>query len=291
MTMPQGIDVFDTMIGLPPKDRRGWQKEMSATIRDADSKTHDHPAGYMFQDVPKVARTDDPAAPILDEMAAYNVSRGLIAVSYDDPDTVTAIKEHAGRLYGAYLVDPNLAMDGVRNLERAVTEDGCVAACYMPAGLSTPVAINDKKVYPLYAKCVELGIPIFVNGGVPGPRVPMDTQYVGLVDEVCWFFPELKFIFRHGCEPWVDLAVKLMLKWPNLYYSTSAFAPKYYPQAIVDFANTRGADKIIYAGYYPYGLELSRIFAEMPNVGFRDEVWPKFLRDNALRVLNINQNL
>ena len=58
------------------------------------------------------------------------------------------------------------------------------------------------------------------------------------IDEVCWFFPELKFVIRHGCEPWADLAVKLLLKWPNLYYSTSAFAPKYYPKAIIDYANT-----------------------------------------------------
>ena len=42
--------------------------------------------------------------------------------------------------------------------------------------------------------------------------------------------------------------MKLMLKWPGLHYSTSAFAPKHYPKAIIDYANTRGADKIMYAG-------------------------------------------
>jgi predicted TIM-barrel fold metal-dependent hydrolase len=78
-----------------------------------------------------------------------------------------------------------------------------------------------------------------------------------------------------------------MLKWPNLYYSTSAFAPKHYPKAIVDYANTRGADKIIYAGYFPDGLSLDRIFTDMPGVPFRDHVWPKFLHENARRVLDI----
>ena len=62
-----------------------------------------------------------------------------------------------------------------------------------------------------------------------------------------------------GGVAWEELAVKLMLKWPNLYYSTSAFAPRYYPKAVVDFANTRGADKIIYAGYFPSGRSLERI--------------------------------
>ena len=93
---------------------------------------------------------------------------------------------------------------------------------------------------------------------------------------------------RHGGEPWVELAVKLMLKWPNLYYSTSAFAPKYYPEAILDYANTRGSDKILYAGYYPQGLSLERIFRELPQVPFRNEaVWRKFLSDNARRVFKL----
>jgi len=81
--------------------------------------------------------------------------------------------------------------------------------------------------------------------------------------------------------------MKLMLKWPNLYYSTSAFAPKYYPEEIVRYANSRGADKIIYAGYFPMGLSLERIMTDMPNVPFKDSVWPKFLRENAKKVLKL----
>lgn len=82
--------------------------------------------------------------------------------------------------------------------------------------------------------------------------------------------------------------MKLMLKWPNLYYSTSAFAPSHYPKEIVNYANTRGADKIIYAGYFPMGLSLERIMTDMPTVDFRDHVWPKFLRENALKVLGLD---
>jgi hypothetical protein len=115
----------------------------------------------------------------------------------------------------------------------------------------------------------------------------MLCQKTELLDEVCWFFPELKIVMRHGAEPWDALAVKLMLKWPNLYYSTSAFAPRYYPPTIIDFANTRGADKVMYAGYFPMGLSLERIFSELPHVPFKDDVWPKFLRHNAVRVFNL----
>jgi predicted TIM-barrel fold metal-dependent hydrolase len=115
----------------------------------------------------------------------------------------------------------------------------------------------------------------------------MWPQKVEYIDQVMYDFPELVFVTRHGCEPWEELAIKLMLKWPNLYYSTSAFAPRFYPASIVQYANTRGADKIIYAGYFPMGLSLERIMGDMPGVAFNDHVWPKFLRENALKVLKL----
>jgi hypothetical protein len=149
------------------------------------------------------------------------------------------------------------------------------------------VPVNDKRWYPIYATLIDLDIPFCPCMGVPGPRLPMDPQRVELLDEVCWFFPELRIVTRHGCEPWTELAVKLMLKYPNLYYMTSAFAPRFYPKDIIDFANTRGAKKILYAGYFPMGLSLERIFGDMPAVPFKDDVWPLFLRDNAIRVFKL----
>ena len=231
---------------------------------------------------------DDPVGYVISEMDRHGVAKAMLGTSFQNEGTQRIIKDHPDRFFGSFEVDPNRGMEGVRELEAAVVELGVKAATAFPAGMSPQVPINDKKFYPLYAKCVELDIPIFVNAGVPGPRVPMACQDVALIDEVCWFFPELKLVMRHGAEPWTALAVKLMLKWPNLYYMPSAFAPKHYPEAVIKYANTRGADKVMYAGYYPMGLSLERIFTEMPNVPFRDHVWPKFLRDNAIRVFNLD---
>ena len=139
-----------------------------------------------------------------------------------------------------------------------------------------------------YAKACELDIPVFVCTGIPGPRLKFQCQHVEHVDEVMYDFPELTYVSRHGCQPWTELMVKLMLKWPGLHYSTSAFAPKHYDPRIIDYANSRGGDKIIYAGYFPMGLSLERIMTEMRNVPFKDEVWPKFLRGNAARVLKLD---
>lgn len=285
--MPTDIGVIDTMIGLPAADRQGWYQAFKPMLHDEGSKDFKHPAGYMFHRPPEVARTPDSAEALLREMDRFGIERGLVAVDMTDEFVVAAVRDHPDRLSASIMVDPNRGMETTRMLEQAVEDLGAVAAQYMPAGVIPPVPINDKKAYPIYAKCIELDIPIFVNGGVPGPRVPMDSQYPGLVDEVCWYFPELKFVFRHCCEPWEDLTVKLMLKWENLYFSTSAFAPRYYPKAIIDYANTRGADKVLYAGYYPFGLELERIFRELPDLELKDDVWPKFLRDNAVRLLKL----
>jgi predicted TIM-barrel fold metal-dependent hydrolase len=287
MAVPPGIAVIDTMIGLPSEDRRGWQQEMAPILRDEGSKEFDHPAGYMFKHTPTQTRDPDSIDRLLLEMDRFGIEWGLVPVNLDDELHVRAISEHPDRLLGSLEVDPNRGVEALRELDRAVRDHGIAAAQFFPAGKNPAVAINSKLAYPLYAKCIELDIPVFVQAGVPGPRVNFDCQHPGLVDEVCYDFPDLRFVFRHGCEPWVDLTVKLLLKWQNLFYSTTAFAPKYYPKAIVQYANTRGADKIMFGGYYPWGFELERIFRELDDVGFHDDVWPKFLRENAARVLKI----
>jgi predicted TIM-barrel fold metal-dependent hydrolase len=285
MGMPTDIGVVDLMVGVP-SDRAGWQKQYAGLLHDQESKGLRHGAGYMFKDLPD-APSDDYPSFLLSEMDRYGIERGLVPVGFDEPLGKELVTKHPDRFSGSYLVDPNKGMDDVRALSRSVEELGVIAAAFFPCGTFPQVNIDDARAYPFYAKCVELDIPICVNAGVPGPRFPMAPQHVERLDVVCYDFPELRLVTRHGCEPWADLAVKLMLKWPNLYYSTSAFAPRYYPEAVVHFANTRGADKVMYAGYFPSGLSLERIFSEMPDVPFRDEVWPKFLRENARRVFKL----
>jgi uncharacterized protein len=288
MAMPTGIGAIDLMLQIPTDDQSAWYEFLKPLLLDRESRERfEFPAQYMFRDRPApAAKGTDYVALVLEEMDRHGVARAMIGVGHN-PDAQRALRAHPDRFFGSFEVNPNLGMEGVRALVRAVDEFGVKAATVFPAGLCPQVPINDKKLYPIYAKCVELDIPICICAGVPGPRVPMGAQDVALLDEVCWFFPELKVVTRHGCEPWTDLAVKLMLKWPNLYYSTSAFAPRHYPKAIVDYANTRGADKIMYAGYFPMGLSLERIFAELPEVPFKDAVWPKFLRDNAVRTFKL----
>ena len=287
MAIPDGIGTIDTMIGFPHGDMKAVYEFITRQTRDRESKEEfEFPAEYMFKQVPEkeFVDADDPVAVTVDAMDRVGIAQGMIGV---DEISQEAMRRFPGRFFASAECDPHAGVEGLRRLRRLKDEFDIKAVGCFPAGTFPQVPINDKLMYPIYATCCELDIPIFCCAGVPGPRLKMNPQRVELIDEVMYDFPELVFVSRHGCEPWADLAVKLMIKWPNLYYSTSAFAPKHYPADIINYANTRGADKIIYAGYFPMGLSLERIMTDMKNVGFKDEVWPKFLRENAAKVLKI----
>jgi hypothetical protein len=286
--MPNDIKVIDTMLGIPEAESRSdWFDAFKPLLRDRESlEQFAMPAQYMFKDIPQSGKQDDYIKWTVDQMDAHNVERAM--VGWNENDTSRRAKEMYGdRFFFDLPCNPYAGMDEVARIRRIHSEVGLSALSVFPAGTFPQVPINHKYMFPLYAVASELGLPVCLNVGIPGPRIPMETQKVEHLDEVCWFFPDLKVVMRHGAEPWQDLAVKLMLKWPNLYYSTSAFAPKHYPKAIIDYANTRGANKIIYAGYFPMGLSFERIFGDMQNVPFKDEVWPKFLRENAINVFGL----
>lgn len=274
--------VIDTMFGLPDKNGfQGAYNAMKAGYRDRESRTFAFPAEYMFKDVPDVANIADPVGYTVEQMDKYNIERAFLALNTFSDLNAEAQKRFPDRFVFDLPIDPNFGMDEIARIRGLMKEYDVRALSFFPSGSYPQVAINAKEMYVFYAFCVDNDLPILVNAGVPGPRYPMAPQMVELIDEVCWFFPDLKFVMRHGAEPWEALAAKLMLKWPNLYYSTSAFAPKHYPKAIIDFANTRGADKVMFSAYWPMGLSLERVFRELRDVPFRDHVWPKFMYENA----------
>jgi uncharacterized protein len=286
MAGPFGLPVIDTMIGFPHEGPSQYDFIRKQT-KDRESKENfAFPVEYMFKDVPKGLSTGDPVSLVLQQMDRFGIEKAMIGVGEDSARL--ALKMFPDRFVpSGALMDPNDVMGSVNAIRREYEQLGIRATSVFPAGTFPQVPIDDPKMYPIYSTCVELGIPIFVCAGVPGPRVPLTPQGVSRIDIVMFDFPDLVFVTRHGCEPWEELAVKLMLKWPNLHYSTSAFAPRYYPKAIIDYANSRGADKVLYAGYFPMGLSLERIFSELPLVPLKDEVWPKFLYGNAARILGL----
>jgi predicted TIM-barrel fold metal-dependent hydrolase len=187
-----------------------------------------------------------------------------------------------GRFKASVGLDPTRVMGAVRRLEKAVREYGFSGAYIMPSMIGLPP--NHASYFPIYAKCVELGLPIKINVGLPGPMRPAAIQHPMALDEVMLAFPELTVIGVHLGHPWQREVIALLQKYPNFYLVISAWAPKYVPQEIWDFANTRrGINKIMWATDYP-AMSVERCVREGWEVPLKEEAKRRYLRDNALEV-------
>ncbi|MBV1688950.1 amidohydrolase family protein [Novosphingobium sp. G106] len=259
-----------------------------AAYRDKDSSNYVHPAEYLFQGSPERIKEGETPDSLAETLERHGIDKAMLSIDPKDPAKVLdCLERYPTRFWAKLPIDPREGMEALRKMEYYARTYPLVRAIALtPMFYQLPP--NDKVYYPVYAKAIELGLPVTVNVGIPGPRVPGECQNPLYLDEVMYFFPELTVVMAHGGEPWEDTCVKLMLKWPNLYYYTSAFAPKHYPKAVIDYANTRGADKVFYAGYYP-AISLDRLQNEMANVPLRPHVWPKFLRENAIKVFKLGE--
>ncbi len=180
--MPSGIGIIDTMLDLPFADLRRVYEFLAPQLRDRDSREEfDFPVEYMFKDVPKAAQEiDDPVAHTLALMDHYGIDRALIGAGGEAQGR--ALRSHPDRFVASIGVDPNDGVGAVEQIVRAHETLDLRAVVGFPAGCNPQVPINDKRWYPVYAKCCELRIPIFMCVGVPGPRVPMACQKVELLD-------------------------------------------------------------------------------------------------------------
>lgn len=238
---------------------------------------------YLFPDLAARIERGTTLDQLIDEMDSAGVTKAVLCSGFlgsEDRDWVVKAREaYPERFALSHVVDPRQGMAAVRLVESLVREDDYRMIRVL--GLQTLLYYNDPAYYPVYAKCAELGIPLGVNVGFPGPAVPSKYQDPLPVDDVCAFFPELTIVLSHGGEPWVDTCVKLMVKWPNVHYMTSAIAPKHVPPAVLQYANTRGMDRVMFASDYPL-LTHERCMAEVLNMPFRDQSrLDKFLGANA----------
>jgi predicted TIM-barrel fold metal-dependent hydrolase len=220
---------------------------------------------------------------MLDTMDRLGVERSILSLRAETPaaDVIAFCEARPDRFSLAAYVDPRRGMRALRELEGVHKNHPVVVARAVPFMIGLPP--DDRAYYPLYAKCVELGLPISVNTGIPGPPAPGKCQDPMYLDEVCLFFPELVLVMAHGADPWWAVAIRLMLKYPNLYLMTSAYAPRFLPQELIHFMNTRGQGKVIFASDHPV-LSMDRCVKEALALDLREGVLDKFLYANAHRV-------
>jgi uncharacterized protein len=191
---------------------------------------------------------------------------------------------YPGRFFGCVAVDPTGMMKAVGRLERAVREYGFNVCFILPAAIGLPP--NHVCYFPIYAKCVELGIPVRMNVGLPAFQGAGWVQHPMYLDEVLLAFPELTVVGAHVGHPWHVECVALLQKYPNFYLLTSGWVPKRVPQELWQFANTRGANKLMWASDYPL-LPMERCAREGWEVPLKEEVKRRYLRENAIEVFKL----
>lgn len=156
---------------------------------------------------------------------------------HDNEKTAAVVRQFPDRFKGFIFVDPHQGMAAVRELERCVRELG-LHALYLTA-FRTKLPANDKKLYPLYAKCVELGIPVHIYSSLNlSASVPYDIGHPRYIDEVARDFPELKIMAGVSGWPWVLDFFALAFRHKNLYLNFETHEPRKMAQ--------RGS------GYEPY---------------------------------------
>ena len=197
--------------------------------------------------------------------------------------------EYPDRFSGLAGIDPFRGMQGLRDLENAVNEMGFVGAHLYPHWCELPP--NHRKYYPYYAKCSELGIPIMMQVGhnlvySRKRRLPSVGKPIYL-DQVAIDFPELKLIGIHIGIPWTEEMISMCWKHENVYTAGDAYAPKYWPESYVHYANSYGQKKVLFGTDWPV-IDPVRAVEEFNQLNFRESASQRILRENALEVFNLS---
>lgn len=218
------------------------------------------------------------------KMWSYWWHRDFI-LDYSVDHVAEAVAESGGRLIGAASYDPFRIDESLREVERAVRELGFRYVWFHP--LSFGLAPNDRRFYPLYAKCVELDIPVGFQVGHSAEVLPSDVGRPMLADDVAIEFPTLRFNLSHTGWPWVDEWCSMLWRHPNVYGDISAYYPRGLDERLVRFMDSsRGRDKVLFG---TNGLGLERCVQELRELPVRDETKQAVLHDNAVRFLALEE--
>lgn len=222
-------------------------------------------------------------------MDEAGVDRGLLSAWYDatgplisNDEVARWVAAHPDRLTGVASVDLRSPVAAVRELRRAVHNLGFRALRIVPWLWGLPP--NHRLYYPLFAECVELGIPFMTQAGHTGPLRTSETgRPIPYLDDVALEFPELVIVAGHIGYPWTTEMIALATKYPNVYIDTSAYVAHRYPAELVEYMKAHGRKKVLFGSNYPM-ITPAQALKRLDELGLPDEARELFLAGNAMRL-------
>lgn len=236
--------------------------------------------------------TEIPSAFTIGAMEAAGVARALVSAWWapegaliSNDEVAALVRERPDLFVGIASVDLHRPMDGVRELRRAVRTLGMKGLRILPWLWRLPP--NDRRYYPLYAECIELGVPFCLQVGHAGPLLPSEPgRPIPYLDEVAAEFPELVIVGGHIGYPWEAEMIAMATKYPNVYIDTSAYKPSRYPAALVTYLRGHGRKKVLFGSNFPMIMP-GECLAQLDALGLDDECRRLFLGENATRVFRL----
>ncbi|MCQ1948582.1 amidohydrolase family protein [Arthrobacter sp. zg-Y859] len=214
-----------------------------------------------------------------------------------EPNSIEEIAEGAARNNDVLIpfgsVDP---LQGSRAVDRArmLVEDYGVKGFKFHPSLQN-FDPSDRQFYPIYEAISALGVPALFHTGQNGMGAGLPGGYgiklaysnPMLLDAVAADFPELQVIMAHPSVPWQDEANSIATHKANVWMDLSGWSPKYFPESLVRASNSMLQDKVLFGTDYPL-ITPQKWLGAFEQQSFKDEVRPKILKDNAVRLLGLD---
>jgi uncharacterized protein len=237
----------------------------------------------------EVPEEEIPLAVTIAAMDAGGIDYGLLSAwrapdgALITNDEVAAwVEQHPDRLGGLAAVDVRDPVRAVRELRRCVTDLGFKGLRVVPWLWGWPP--NDRRYYPLYAECVELGVPFCTQVGHTGPLRSSETgRPIPYLDDVALDFPELTIVAGHIGYPWTEEMVALARKYPNVHIDTSAYTARRYPPELVRYLRADGRKKVLFGSNWPM-IAPEKALEDLDDLQLEPDACRRFLGQNARAV-------
>ena len=193
-------------------------------------------------------------------------------------ETEDLVERFPGRFVALWGIEPQLGMAGVRRAEEALAQPWVVGAYLHTHSFDRPFDHADQ--YPFYALCDHYGVPMVMQAGTSGGRMPSECGKPIGIDRPAIYFPNVSFVLSHTGWPWVAEAVAMALKFSNVYLGTGSYPPAHWPNEMVDFLRRPGRRKVVFGTNFPT-VGHRHALAQLDELELPDDVRSMLLEENA----------